>query len=159
MSLGADIPSWWLRSQLDTSYENAKLRQTKLRDSLRSGEKIAVASISGGTISSTSGSGRSASFFGPGSGAITVQQIAAGWRYLVDLFDTTKSFLDSCGKYGLDPDSVRDDGWPSTLTVVDSGYSSTDESIYTWMKQLVIPVTESQSDYHWLRIPPGIQFA
>lgn len=109
---------------LDDAWDACPEGANTLRQQLRDFEKEPGSLFKGGSIASVSKNSSSQTYSLPGSGRVTAQQMANGWRNLINLFDQCATDLDV------------------------SGAGDQDESIYTeMMTRLKQSVTEYFSDY------------
>lgn len=105
---------------------------------------------SGEIVVSRSGDGYSGTFAIPNAGSegVTPAQMAALVSELLDLRDKSDAFLTKVAKYGLDADTVDEDGWPSPLPGVVTADPDIEEAdIATRMLSYLVPKTESMSDF------------
>ncbi len=156
MAISADIPTWFLRSSLEDAFDAAKATNpvTALRTKLRALETAARQTIAQGSLASVSANGRSQTYALPGAGVITPMQTASALRTLIDDFDRVKAFLTACAKYGLDAESVEENGWPDSSSLVEvmpAPAAITDQAVFNWMMERLQAVSEVQSDYTHLR--------
>jgi hypothetical protein len=155
-----------------------------LRAYLRKQEQAARASISGGALASVAANGHKYDFQPYGPGQITPLEVCELLRWLIDQYDISYTFLNSCAQYGLDPFTVAFTAWPvqpmppaQTAVILDStgrfaieaskygidaneivGAAVSGKAIFVWMMYFTVAVTELHSDYSSLRIAAGAQF-
>jgi hypothetical protein len=105
----------------------------------------------GEIVVSRSGDGFSGTFAIPSDiahGGCTPGQMAALMSELLDLRDKADAFLTKVAKYGLDADTVDEDGWPDPLpAVVTADPEIAEADIATRMLSYLFPKTQSMSDF------------
>jgi len=115
--------------------------------------------IAGGSLSELGANGRRSAFAAYGPGQLTPVQVVELWRELIDFHDVAKNWLTLCSSLGLEPDLAESNGLPDPLPPpVPSPVPVAGQAIYAWMLDHLVAITECQSDYIWLRIPPGLQY-
>lgn len=135
-------------------------------------------------IQSSAQNGHSSGSFFPGQNAPSDTEIARGWRTLIDKFRSSKQFLRDCAKYGKDAFYVAaQQSWgtlgnplPENQRVIVDTYEKwadlcdryevtvesvvdqlvSDEAVYLWMMDNLVPVHELRSDYSGLIIGGGV---
>ena len=149
------------RGALEDAWDPIKNDPTPdLRAALRALETKARKAVAGGSLGEVGANGRRSVFSLYGPGQLTPVQAAEGWRELIDMFDASNDFLVFCATYGLDPAQVELNGLPDPLPpAVTNPTTPTSADIFQWMFDHLIPITECQSDYGWLRVPPGLAYA
>ena len=142
------------RASLEDAWDNAKAATPpNLRAELRRQEKAARLLVSGGSLAMVEANGRRSQFADYGAGQVTAQELVDGWRELIDQYDRSKNFLNFCATYGLDPaDTELQDSPISLPPAVQNPTPPTDATIFAWMMDHLIPITEARSDYSSLRI-------
>lgn len=88
-----------LRRLLEDAYDDSVAASANLRDTLRSKERAAGATVAGGSLASISRNGASHSY-AFGKGTVSTSDMARGYRTLIDLYDV---ILDG-EVYTTDPD-------------------------------------------------------
>ncbi len=72
---------------LDDAYDDSVSTGTTMREQLRAKERAAGSLVAGGSLSSISRNSASHSYAPPGRGNVTPNDLADGWRNLIDLYD------------------------------------------------------------------------
>jgi hypothetical protein len=112
--------------------------------------------MAGGSIASVTANGRSTVFALPSQATYTPKQMSQLWRELVDFYDGCRKFLEFCELYDLDADDVELNGAPSPLPAANPNPTAvTDATLFTWMMDHLIPITEIRSDYSQMRTAMG----
>lgn len=132
------------QSALEDAWDAAPDGDGTLRGQLRIFEKSAKQVIQGGgVVQSSSSNSHSSSDFAPGAGAPAAIEYARVWRELINLFDSSKAWLQN------PPLNLV----PAPIPIP----NPTDEDIYAKMNDWLIPITERQSDYSNLKLT-GVQY-
>lgn len=108
---------------LEDAWDAAPNGALTLREQLRTNERAAGRSVSGGSLSSISKNQSSHSYAPGGSGNITPVEIANIWRELIDLYDLLVE----------------------SFTAAETDTS--DETVYAEMKRRLVPVREFTKDF------------
>ena len=164
-----------LRSMLQNAWDDARNASKPLLDQLRFNERYSIGLVDANIFASAS-NGHSVSSFTPGSNAPTAADTRRGWRQLVELYYKCNEYLQRCAKYGVDAFEVKNrTGFPDNPTIIaDASLRVTTDqygkwqdlcdiynfdssniigkvvdqnAVYIWTMSLLIPVTESRSDY------------
>ena len=114
---------------------------------------------SGEIILSRTADGFSGTFAMPNAAAssgLTPAGIAELASELTDLYDRALVWLTKVAKYGLDADTIDEDGWPAPLpNVVDANPSIADSDIADRMLVYLVPTYEMRSDFTSLGVAGG----
>jgi hypothetical protein len=115
---------------------------------------------SGQIVISRSGDGFSGTFAIPSAVSlegVTPAGMAALISELMDLRDKSDAFLTKVAKYGLDADTVDEDGWPAPLpAIVDADPTIEESAIADRMLFYLIPAQSSRSDFSRLDVQGAI---
>ena len=171
------------RAKLQDAWDAAPDEANTLRDQLRAEARAASGMVNpDGGIFSTSSNSHSTSAFIPGSNQPTGAAFVEMWQELVDYFDRTRIFLLTCARRGLDAWETNRVGFadPAPALVnpaltIDSngdwaivaetyqidpakvvGVPVSDEAVYLWMMDHLVPVKERGSSYTFMRTPPSL---
>jgi len=134
------------RSFLEDAWDAAKVANSTspdLRTQLRANETTARKAVAGGAIELVSMNGRTTKFAKPGAHAPSPEDVRAAWRELVDLYDSSKRFLEYCVSESLDPAATELNGSDTAGTPT----AATDANLFVWMMDHLIEITEIQHDY------------
>lgn len=169
------LSSFEKRGRLEDVWD-ALADDASLRKALRDAEASARIPVSYGSVKSTAGNGHQVEFAQHGPGQVTQLEIAEGYRWLVDLFDTSFTFLSRCCQFGLDAFQVEQGvSIFSTTTPANSaiivdetgiwliqcsqfnldsvvGSAVSDEAVFIWMMYHIVQCTEASSDYTLMRV-------
>ena len=109
----------------------------------------------GEIVVSRSGDGFSGTFAMPSnmSAGLTQSGVFELAQELTDLYEKALAFLTQVAKYGLDADTVDEDGWPDPLpAVVDASPSIADADTAVRMLSYLVPRTQRMSDFSQLDV-------
>jgi hypothetical protein len=158
------IPTSFKRSCLEDAWEDVKglgddQAERPLRARLRENEKATRKMLAGGSYKWAEANSRKSIFEKYGEGVVTPLEVLGTWRELIDLYDGSVKFLEQCALYDLDPEEVELQGFPqSGLTQVGSPEAVGEETLFNWMMDHLVAVTEARGDYSHLR-EQGIGYA
>lgn len=158
-----------MRACFSQAWDDAQLDNKPLLDVLKYERRCAMRAIQDGqTLKSQSANGHSAVFTDPGEGAAAPQEFVTMWENLISRegypvgigFLPAQRYLNFCLKYGLNP--YCQDSWPAGCPeqwtpVNPPPPPATDQAIFDFVMCNLVAITESSSDYFWLRIKAGLQ--
>jgi hypothetical protein len=145
-----DISTETLQAFLDDAWDAAPEEGDTLRDTLRGFEKQLTAQFeTAGSLGSVSKNSASQSYRGPGLGSYTIPQIQTAWRTLINLFDSTLAWINS---YLANPPATPPTCWTPPE-------DNSDATVYQFMKNQLVVVTEYQPDLSNLRLRPTLGYA